>query len=128
MAKLTVNGMDLALSKLTEAAQMVQTRGAAAVQAGAGVLKEEIFRRHPVRTGDTRDHMVVKPAQRIDDGYKSVITWNGKNAQGERYAAIAYINEYGRKSQRAQPFIRPAELAVEDQVQQAMMDVLTEGL
>lgn len=128
MARLKVSGIDMVLSKLTEAAQMVQSRGADAVQAGAAVLKDEMYRRHPVRTGETRDHMMVKPSEKIADGYQSVITWNGKDAHGTRYAAIAYINEYGRKSQRAQPFIRPAQVASEEQVQQAMMEVLTEGL
>ena len=128
MAQLKFKGVDMALSKMDELSRMIPERGAQAVRAGAEVLAAEMARRHPVRTGNTKAHMRIKNPVAVQDGYKAEITWDGKNAQGTRYAAIAFITEYGRSNQAAQPFIRPAQEAVGAEVQEAMKAELLRGV
>ena len=80
-----------------------------ALQAGAKILQREIIKRTPERTGNLAENIIVS-----------------KVVQG--YAFYARFLEYGTSTMDAQPFIEPAFLAVKDEVQAVMAQVIRQEL
>lgn len=108
MAKCKVQGIDLALDRLSKEASRVAVKGAQAVTAGAQVYYDEMQRRIPRDTGETAKHMKIKKPQQTTDGWSCLITYEGQRSDGQRYGTIAFVNEYGTSSRAAQPFMRPS--------------------
>lgn len=108
MATCRIDGVNLMFDRLSKEASRMATHGKAAVMAGAKVFYDEMQRTIPKRTGETAKHMYIKEPDQIQDGWSTVITYEGKRSDGERYGEIAFVNEYGRSNMAAQPFVRPA--------------------
>ena len=61
------------------------------------------------RTGVTLDSISHTGLKTDREGKRAMyVTFNGVNAQGNRNAEVAFINEFGRKNMKARPFIRTA--------------------
>ena len=60
------------------------------------------------RTGVTLASIRRGRPQRTKDGKAIFITPQGKNADGNRNAEVAFINEFGKRGQAPRPFIRNA--------------------
>lgn len=80
----------------------------------------------PYYKGDVARHVYKgRPQVSAKNGARNPITFKGM-AHGNRIAEIAFINEYGKKSQPARPFIKEAFKASADPAAEAAMDVLKE--
>lgn len=72
---------------------------------------------------------VITPikAKQDDDGGHQDITFSGsrtRHGKSTRNAEIAFINEYGKRGQRARPFIGTAMTANEDEIADSGADVI----
>lgn len=109
MARFDAGGIDRLRQALEKEGERVQRNGAAAVQAGARVLKEAMQQTVPVRTGELQKHIKAGQTKYSPgDGYYADVAPSGKTREGERYATIGFVLEYGRSNMPAQPWMRPA--------------------
>lgn len=60
------------------------------------------------RTGVTLASIKKSKTYKTKDGRSIFITPTGINADGNRNAEVAFVNEYGKHGQAARPFIRDA--------------------
>ncbi|MEC0664484.1 HK97 gp10 family phage protein [Priestia flexa] len=89
-----------------------------ALQAGAKILQREIIKRTPERTGNLAENIIVS---KVVQGYIDI----GPDFKNAFYARFL---EYGTSTMDAQPFIEPAFLAVKDEVQAVMAQVIRQEL
>lgn len=76
------------------------------------------------RTGVTLDS--IQKGKRIigkENGSSLVVYPTGRNKNGNRNAEVAFINEFGKRGQKARPFIKDANEAAADQAVAAAMAV-----
>ena len=100
-------GLDEMLDKLQLEEDRITRNGPAAVKAGADLLCKKMQERAPKRTAQLSQHIKVKgPTYDSIDGHMCMIFPTGKDARGERYETIGYVQEYGRSNMPAQPFMR----------------------
>lgn len=66
------------------------------------------------RTGVTLASIKRGSKKKTKNGRSIHITLQGRNADGNRNAEVAFINEFGKKNQLARPFIRDANEANAD--------------
>ena len=97
------------LNGAVRAVEDMEKASKAAANAGAKQAAENIAATVPVRTGGLKNSISIKNAAKgkYYDFYAQV-TFNGYNERGDAYGMIAAVNEYGKKGQPAQPFVRPA--------------------
>ena len=67
----------------------------------------------PYSTGDTARSIKKGKIKKGKDGKSISISPQGRNRRGERHAAVAFINEYGKRGQPARPAIRTANAEAE---------------
>ena len=125
MAKLSVNGLDDLILSLEEIAAIPDDVAAAMLEAEAQVVEEAQIAQGMTMgvydTGQTLRSIRRGKMKKARDGSRVVyVTPQGVNERGERNAAVAFINEYGKRDQPARPFIATAnEAAATPAVEQA---------
>ena len=83
----------------------------------------------PYSTGQTAASIRRGKMKRNKDGMRQVyITPQGTNDNGERNAAVAFINEYGKRGQPARPFIATANEAAATAAAEAAAEIYDEFL
>ena len=73
----------------------------------------------PYSTGDTARSIRKGKVKKNKRGKYISISPQGKNRRGERHAAVAFINEYGKRGQPARPAIRTANAEAESAATEA---------
>ena len=115
-----MEGMQELQRKLEQLAKLGQRIQEKALKAGADILREEIERRAPKSTYNKEhliEHIIVSEIVKgvIQIGY-------------EKDFFYAMYLEWGTVNMAAQPFIEPAYLAVKDEVQHVMADIIRNEL
>lgn len=118
MAKLSVDGLNGLILSLEEVAAIPDDVAAAMLEAEAQVVEEyqmgsaAAMLQGPYSTGQTACSIRRGRMKRARDGSRVMyVTPQGVNDRGERNAAVAFINEYGKRGQPARPFIAAANAA-----------------
>ena len=121
MAAFTTVGIAAEIQKIDKTAKNVERACAAAVKAGGKLLAEKLTENAPKRTGGLAES-IKAGAVKYDagNGYYCKVAPDGKNAQGENYAKIGNILEYGRSNMAARPWFNPTMEQSESEVTQAM--------
>lgn len=108
MAKITFDGLDEYISKLSKIGVDVEGMCKRAVYPAAGMVIEAIKQDTPVDTGALRDSAALT-VYRNDNGYiYTEVVFDGYDDNGHPNAVKARALESGTSKQRKRPFIRPA--------------------
>lgn len=75
------------------------------------------------RTGVTLSAIKKAKPKKSKNGRSILVRFTGKNADGNRNAEVAFLNEFGKKSQAARPFIRVANETAADEAVRASLNV-----
>ena len=115
-----------AISRIADIPWEVKTE---ALDAMAGVAAEKIRStgesmgvRDPESNTHILDHIVRTKPKQTDSGGYADITFRGtrtRNGITTRNAEIAFVNEYGKRGQRARPFVGQAMTQNENAIQEA---------
>lgn len=115
MAKLSVNGLDDLILSLEDVAAIPDDVAAAMLEAEAQVVEEyqigsaAAMLQGPYSTGQTAASIGRTGMKKGRTGARQMYVYpQGVNDKGERNAAVAFINEYGKRDQPARPFIAMA--------------------
>lgn len=134
MATLELTGFDDLQEAFRHISQIPWDTTAEALDAMAEVAMAEIRaegERMGVRDPESDVHILDKikrnKAKRTESGGKEAITFRGTRTRGKtktRNAEIAFVNEYGKRGQRARPFIGTAMTAKEDEISAPAEEVI----
>lgn len=97
------------------ATEMLNAEADVIVEAQQKAMKEMWNGRYA--TGETARSIKKKRVVKLRYGHLVLVRPEGENRKGERYGAVAFINEYGKRGQPGRPAIRTAnEKAVDKAV------------
>lgn len=135
MANLRFSGLDELNLSLQEIAEIPDDVAQAMLEAEAEIVEEAqlyygaTMLKGPYSTGQTVSSIRRGKMKRNKDGMRQVyVTPHGTNDKGERNAAVAFINEYGKRGQPARPFIATANEAAADAATEAAAAIYDEWL
>ena len=116
MAQLSFSGLDDLMLSLEEVAQIPDEVAEAMLTAEAKVVEDAQsaygMQMGVYRTGETLASIHPGRMKQGRDGARIIyVTPQGRNEKGERNAAVAFINEYGKRGQAPRPFIAAANEA-----------------
>lgn len=127
MATLNCNGLDDLILSMKEIAEIPQEVQDEILNAQADIVVEEqkrIGRIYGVeKTGITLKSIKKTKPKTKKDGRTIYVYPQGKNKDGNRTAEVAFIANYGKKSQKAKPFITEANERSAEATTQAAMSV-----
>lgn len=132
MASFSCRGIDdleLSMSEISAIPETVQDEmlnAQAAVVERAQKSKGEAYGVH--RTGVTLSKIKRTKPKSGKNGRGLYVYPQGKNADGNRNAEVAFINEFGKKGQSARPFINDANETSEAETTKAAFDVYDKWL
>ena len=127
MATFDCNGIDdlmLSMAEIAAVPEDVQDEmlnAQAAVVERAQKSKGEAYGVH--RTGVTLDNIKRTTPKSGKSGRGLYVYSQGKNADGNRNAEVAFLAEFGKKNQRARPFIKDANETSENETTAAALSV-----
>ncbi len=125
MATFDTVGLEEAIKQINLEEDRIKRRGPAAVQAGAAVAKEAMLQSVPFRTGKLSESIRIGETKRsVADGIHCDVYPDGVRADGERFAEIGFVLEYGREGMDAQPWMRPAVERESAAITEAVANVL----
>ncbi len=119
MARFEISGLGKLCDDLAELAALPDyvtdeiLNAEADVIAGAQRKTMAEMLRGPYSTGGTARSIQKGKVWKSAAGKSISVALKGRNRRGERHAAVAYINEYGKRGQPARPAIRTANLKAE---------------
>ena len=113
MATFNCDGIDGLILSMEEVAEIPVEVQDEILKAQAGVVvkaQKETGRAYGVnRTGVTLNSIKQTKPKTGKDGNRVISVYaHGKNENGTRNAEVAFVNEYGKRGQRARPFTRDA--------------------
>lgn len=133
MAEFSCNGLDdlmLSMQEIAEIPEAVQDR---MLQAGAEVVAQaqrEKVRAYGIYDGSSPKHVAdsIKPGKvKLKKGQRVIyVTPTGSRRRGRtatRNAEILFVNEYGKRGQRARPAVRDANEASAEATVTAQLEV-----
>ena len=102
------------------------------VQAGGKILEESTIgtgmSMGVYRTGVTLDSVKLGKPKNISGGKEIYVTFEGTNADGNRNAEVAFVNEFGKTRQAGRPFVAAAVNESADDCNEAAADIYYEWL
>lgn len=126
MAKLDVNGLDDCIDLLEVIRNGTQPAVLRGLKRGGICLHRKTVQigqsMGVYRTGQTLNSLTVKEAKQTEDGFACDITFEGTNDRGNRNAEVAFINNYGKRSQPPRPFVSKAVDESTDEIEQIMLE------
>lgn len=132
MARLETNGLAEFSLSLEELAELPDSLMDEMLNAEADIIvsaQKEKGRAYGVyRTGVTLSSIKKGKPKITNDGKSIYVTPMGKNADGNRNAEVAFINEFGKKGQAPRPFIRDANESKAEEAVEAASKVYDEWL
>lgn len=124
MAKFSVSGLQDLMLDLEQIAQLPDTVLDQMLVEAAEIVErkqKEVGKEYGVhRTGMTLASIKRGSPKRGKDGKTIYIYPQGMNADGNRNAEVAFVNEFGKRGQPARPFIRDANEQAADEIAAAM--------
>lgn len=134
MASFSVNGIDGLSLSLQEIAALDQETKKEILEAGAAVVMAEQVRIGEAygvhRTGVTLSSIALTRKRYRSSNPSADITYTGENADGNRNAEVAFINNYGapKRGIEARPFITDANENSADKATEAEFEVYNRWL
>lgn len=138
MAEFSCNGLDELMLSLQEIAAIPEDVQDEMLQAGADVVAQaqrEKVKAYGIYDGSSPRHVAdtIKPGRvKLKKGQRVVyVTPAGSRRRGKtvtRNAEILFVNEYGKRGQKARPAIRDANEACAEQMVSAQMAVYDKHL
>ena len=138
MAEFSCNGLDELLLSLQEIAAIPEEVQDEMLQAGADVVAQaqrEKVKAYGIYDGSSPRHVAdtIKPGRvKLKKGQRVIyVTPAGSRRRGKtvtRNAEILFVNEYGKRGQKARPAIRDANEACAEQMVNAQMAVYDKHL
>ena len=138
MPKLNLTGLDdllKAFENISEVPDDVVNRALTEMETIAADEIKASGERYGVRDPESNVHVLdsikMNKPQRTDTGGYADVTFSGtrqRNKTRTRNAEIAFINEYGKRSQQARPFIGEAMNKKAREIVQAGADIITEWM
>ena len=138
MAEFSCNGLDDLMLSLQEIAAIPEEVQDEMLRAGAEVVAQaqrEKVRAYGIYDGSSPRHVAdsIKPGKiKLKKGQRVIyVTPSGSRRRGEsvtRNAEILFVNEYGKRGQKARPAIRDANEACAEQMVNAQMAVYDKHL
>lgn len=136
MARLELDGYDdllRAFDNISNIPETVQTKALTAMETIAAEKIKSSGEAYGVRDPESDVHVLDnikmnKPKKTETGGYADV-TFSGsrsRNGRSTRNAEIAFINEYGKKSQQARPFVGEAMNKNADAIAKAGAEIILE--
>ena len=127
MARFKIEGLDAINDAIRQAGEIPWEVESEAIKAMAAVARTKVKATGEsmgVRGDDESgvhilDHITTTKPKQTDSGGYSDVTFSGTRTRGNtrtRNAEIAFINEFGKKGQKARPFIRQASEQHADEV------------
>lgn len=122
MAKLTVNGFDdlqadlEALISMTDSMtdDILDTQSEIIVSTQTETASK--MWKGPYSTGKTAQSIKKGKVKKNGESKSVMIAPKGRNRKGERNAAVAFVNEYGKRGQPGRPAIRTANEQAGDKI------------
>lgn len=122
MAKLTVNGFDdlqadlEALISMTDSMtdDILDTQSEIIVSTQTETASK--MWKGPYSTGKTAQSIKKGKVKKSGESKSVMIAPKGRNRKGERNAAVAFVNEYGKRGQPGRPAIRTANEQAGDKI------------
>ena len=138
MAEFSCNGLDELMLSLQEIAAIPEEVQDEMLQAGANVVAQaqrEKVKAYGIYDGSSPRHVAdtIKPGRvKLKKGQRVIyVTPTGSRRRGKsvtRNAEILFVNEYGKRGQKARPAIRDANEACAEQMVSAQMAVYDKHL
>ena len=138
MAEFSCNGLDDLMLSLQEIAAIPEEVQDEMLQAGADVVAQaqrEKVKAYGIYDGSSPKHVAdtIKPGRvKLKKGQRVIyVTPTGSRRRGKsvtRNAEILFVNEYGKRGQKARPAIRDANEACAEQMVSAQMAVYDKHL
>lgn len=133
MAQLSFSGLDDLMLSLQEASEIPDDVAEAMLQAEAEIVEQAQIaygmQMGVYRTGETLSSIRPGKMKRGRNGGRMIyVTPQGVNDRGERNAAVAFINEYGKRGQAPRPFIAAANEAAATPAVEAAAEIYDEFL
>ena len=133
MAEFSCNGLDDLMLSLQEIAEIPEDVQDEMLRAGADVVakaQQELVKAYGIYDGSSPKHVAesIKPGKvKIKKGQRVIyVTPTGSRRRGKtvtRNAEILFVNEYGRRGQKARPAVRDANEACAEKTTAAMAAV-----
>lgn len=138
MAEFSCNGLDDLMLSLQEIAAIPEEVQDEMLQAGANVVAQaqrEKVKAYGIYDGSSPRHVAdtIKPGRvKLKKGQRVIyVTPTGSRRRGKsvtRNAEILFVNEYGKRGQKARPAIRDANEACAEQMVSAQMAIYDKHL
>ena len=138
MAEFSCNGLDDLMLSLQEIAAIPEEVQDEMLRAGADVVAQaqrEKVKAYGIYDGSSPRHVAdtIKPGRvKLKKGQRVIyVTPTGSRRRGKsvtRNAEILFVNEYGRRGQKARPAIRDANEACAEQMVSAQMAIYDKHL
>ena len=138
MAEFSCNGLDDLMLSLQEIAEIPEEVQDEMLRAGADVVAQaqrEKVKAYGIYDGSSPRHVAdtIKPGRvKLKKGQRVIyVTPTGSRRRGKsvtRNAEILFVNEYGKRGQKARPAIRDANEACAEQMVRAQMAVYDKHL
>lgn len=133
MAQLSFSGLDDLMLSMQEASEIPDDVAEAMLQAEAEIVERAQIaygmQMGVYRTGETLASIRPGKMKRGRNGGRMIyVTPQGVNDRGERNAAVAFINEYGKRGQPPRPFIAAANEAAATPAVEAAAKIYDEFL
>lgn len=129
MATFRIDGIDDLIHQLQLEEERAKRLAPRAVMAGGRVAADAMSASAPFRTGQLSGSIRVDgPRHTVEDGYYCEVYPDGRRRDGESNSRVGFVLEYGRSNMEARPWMRPALERAEKDIQQAMVDILTEEI
>lgn len=131
MAKISFDGMPEIEKILLKERDRVKRNGEAALIAGAKVAQEALIAAAPVSQRSDHNGHHLRDSIKIGtvkktamEGMSVEVGPDGYRPDGEAYAKVGYVLEYGTSRHRAQPWMRPTMKKASNAIQTAMIEEL----
>ena len=111
-------GMDELLARLARTNTNVDVVREKALKKGAGIIRDEIEARTPVRTGNLKDNIIIGEVK--GQGSKQYVDVGPSKGQG----FYGKYLEFGTVKMAARPFIEPSFLAKRKEAMMVMAEVV----
>ncbi|MDO4837855.1 MAG: HK97 gp10 family phage protein [Clostridia bacterium] len=124
MGAFATGGIAAEMEKFEKLARGSEESCRKAVKAGGKLLAEKLSDAAPIRTGGLAASIKAGAVKySAADGYYCEVAPTGTNADGENYAKIGNILEYGRSNMPARPWFAPTVDNAADEVNSTIRDV-----
>lgn len=133
MARLSVNGLDDLMLSMQEIAEIPDDVAEAMLTAEAQIVEDAQIaygmQMGVYRTGETLASIGKTKMKLGAGGSRQMYVYpQGVNDRGERNAAVAFIDEYGKRNQAPRPFIATANEAAATPAVEAAAEIYDEFL